>query len=96
MIKKDGSLELYQERKIRDGITRSITKRPIQSEQLNALIARISDKVFDNGDPIPSTTIGEWVMEELKEIDHVAFVRFASVYRRYDSVRAFIEEIDKI
>ncbi len=97
VIKSDGRREVFQEDKLRGGLSRALEKRPVDAEAVDKLIGRIRHRLIASGErEIPSRTIGEWVMEELKDLDQVAYVRFASVYRRFEDIDAFREEIQRL
>ncbi len=94
IIKRDGSRAPFDEEKLRRGFLRALEKRPIGSEQVEKAISRIRKKLQGSGErEVQSLLIGEWVMQELKNIDQVAYVRFASVYRSFEDVHAFQREI---
>ncbi|MGA2655282.1 MAG: transcriptional regulator NrdR [Gammaproteobacteria bacterium] len=94
IIKRDGSRTPFDEEKLRRGFLRALEKRPIGSEQVEKAISRIRKKLQGSGErEVQSLLIGEWVMQELKNIDQVAYVRFASVYRSFEDVHAFQREI---
>ena len=97
IIKSDGRRESFSEEKLRAGMSRALEKRPVDTEAIEAMIGRIRQKLFDSGErEIKSRAIGEWVMEELKELDPVAYVRFASVYRSFQDLNAFSEEVERL
>ena len=97
VIKKDNNREPYDKEKIVAGIVRSCHKRPVSISSINAMVDEIETKIFNIGEKeIPTTTIGAIVMEELKKLDEVAYVRFASVYREFKDVNTFMDEIKKI
>ena len=97
VIKKDNNREPYDREKIVAGIVRSCHKRPVSISSINAMVDEIETKIFNIGEKeIPTTTIGAIVMEELKKLDEVAYVRFASVYREFKDVNTFMDEIKKI
>lgn len=97
VIKSDGRREPFSEDKLRTGLSRALEKRPVDAEAVEALIARIRHKLTAGGDrELASRQIGEWVMEELKELDPVAYVRFASVYRSFQDLNAFSEELRRL
>lgn len=97
VIKSDGRREAFLEDKLRAGLARALEKRPVDAEAVEAMIGRIRHRLIASGErELPSRRIGEWVMEELKEIDPVAYVRFASVYRSFQDVDAFREEIQRL
>lgn len=97
VIKKDQNREQYDRSKIEAGILRACYKRPVPVEKINSTIDAIEGKIFNTEErEIPSTKIGEIVMEELKNLDAVAYVRFASVYREFKDVHTFMEELSKL
>lgn len=94
VVKKDGRREPFDMVKIRSGIKKACEKRPIPTEKIEEIIERVEQACQEyQGKEIPSTAIGEQVMRELKELDGVAYVRFASVYRSFKDVGDFIEEL---
>lgn len=97
VVKNDGSREPFDEEKLRAGMLRALEKRPVDTDAVEAAINRIKHHLRATGDrEVPSRTIGEWVMNELRELDQVAYVRFASVYRSFQDVNAFREEIERL
>jgi len=97
IVKNDGRREPFAEEKLRTGIVRALEKRPVESDAVEALIAHIKQQMRSSADrEIKSSQLGEWVMEALKNIDQVAYVRFASVYRSFEDVNAFREEIERL
>lgn len=97
IVKSDDRREPFDEEKLRSGIWRALEKRPVQTEDVEAAVNRILKRIRSLGErEIPATNIGGWVMEELRDLDQVAYVRFASVYRSFQDVSAFQEEIDKL
>lgn len=97
VIKKDQSREQYERRKIQDGITRACYKRPVSVEKIESIIDEIETEVFNREEKeVPSSLIGEIVMDKLKDLDAVAYVRFASVYREFKDVDTFMDELKKI
>ena len=97
VIKKDQSRETYDRTKIQDGIMRACYKRPISVEQIERTIDERETEIFNKEErEIPSTEIGEIVMNRLKELDAVTYVRFASVYREFKDVNTFMDELKKI
>jgi transcriptional repressor NrdR len=97
VVKNDGTRAPFDGRKLRAGMVRALEKRPVSTDQLEAAINRITRKLMAGGErEVPSLQIGELVMEELKQLDQVAYVRFASVYRQFEDVDAFREEIDRL
>lgn len=97
VIKKDLTRDQYDRSKIEAGVLRACYKRPISVEQINELVDSIEIELF-NGEEreIPSRRIGELVMDKLKDLDAVAYVRFASVYREFKDVNTFMDELKKI
>lgn len=94
IIKKDNSREAYDRSKVEKGILLSCNKRPVSSQMIRSMIDEIENQIFSMEEKeIPAAVIGELIMEKLKEVDEVAYVRFASVYREFKDVNAFIEEL---
>jgi len=92
LIKKDGKRELFDRNKVMNGIIRACEKRPVSSEQIEDIVERIEDKLKKTGkNEISSTKIGDMVVEELKKIDQVSYVRFASVYKEFRDIDSFLE-----
>lgn len=97
VIKRDGRRMPFDEDKLKRGIVRSLEKRPVSVEQIEETMARLKHRLRASGErEIPSHLLGEWVVEELRQLDEVAYVRFASVYRRFQDVNAFREEIKRM
>lgn len=97
VIKQDKRRESFDEQKLRSGMLRALQKRPVGSTDVEAALARILHRARARGErEIPSRQLGDWVMEELRELDQVAYVRFASVYRSFQDVHAFREEVEKL
>jgi transcriptional repressor NrdR len=97
VVKGDRSRESYDEAKVRAGMEKALEKRPVPREQLDEALSRITHKVRSLGDrEVQSRAIGELVMDELRGLDEVAYVRFASVYRHFEDVEAFHEEIQRL
>ena len=97
LIKHDGSRELFDGRKLATGMNRALEKRPVSAEQMEDALGRIRRRLLACGEKeIPSRQIGEWVMDELRLLDQVAYVRFASVYRSFEDVNEFREEIERL
>lgn len=97
VIKKDQTREPYDRAKMEAGIFRSCHKRPISIEQMTDLIDEVENAIFRRDQKeIPSDVIGELLLDKLKELDTVAYVRFASVYREFKDIHTFMEEIKKI
>jgi transcriptional repressor NrdR len=97
VIKKDNNREQFDRSKIEAGILRACHKRPISANQINMLVDEIETEVFNREEKeISSAVIGEIVMDKLKDIEAVAYVRFASVYREFKDVNTFMDELKKI
>jgi len=97
LVKNDGTREPFSEEKLRAGILRALEKRPVDTEAVEAAINRIKHRLRASGErEVASRQVGEWVMHELRELDEVAYVRFASVYRSFQDVNAFREEIERL
>ena len=97
IVKNDGRREPFNEDKLRTGLLRALEKRPVESEAVEATVNQIKQLMRSKGDrEIKAELLGEWVMEALKNLDQVAYVRFASVYRSFQDVNAFREEIERL
>ena len=97
VIKKDNNREQYDRAKIESGILSACYKRPISAADIQKTIEKIETEIFSREEKeIPTSVIGEIVMEKLKELDEVAYVRFASIYREFKDVNTFMSEIKKI
>ncbi len=97
VVKKDGSRVEFDVSKLRASMTLALRKRPVSTEQIDAAVERIQEKLLANAArEVPSARLGELVMRELKRIDKVAYVRFASVYREFEDVDAFRQLIRDI
>ena len=97
IIKKDNNREQYDRAKIEAGVLRACHKRPISAEQITRLVDDVEAEIFSREDKeIPSSEIGEIVMTHLKDLEAVAYVRFASVYREFKDVNTFMTELKKI
>jgi len=95
--KKDGRLEKFDRNKIKNGLMKALEKRPIEHDKIEEILNRIEEKIRRTGtEQIESKVIGEYVMESLKETDHVAYIRFASVYRSFTDVSSFQEEVKNL
>ena len=94
VVKKDGRREPFDRKKILEGLTRACQKRPVSAAQIEALISAVERHVQELGEKeVPSRVVGEAVMARLRELDPVAFVRFASVYRAFEDVGDFMSEL---
>ncbi|MBE7052955.1 MAG: transcriptional regulator NrdR [Ruminococcaceae bacterium] len=97
IIKKDGTRQPYDRQKLMNGILRAIEKTPVTFKEVEETVAKVESKVFNSLDrEVESKTIGELVMEELKNLNPVAYVRFASVYREFKDVNVFLEEVKNL
>jgi transcriptional repressor NrdR len=97
IIKSDSRRESFDEEKLRAGILRAVEKCPVEMERVDTAISNIKNNLRAIGErEVKSIRIGNWVMEELKKLDKVAYVRFASVYRNFEDVRSFLEEIERL
>lgn len=97
IVKSDGRREDFNEDKLRAGLQRSLEKRPIKTEEVENAVGRIKRRLRTLGErEIAARSVGDQVMRELRGIDHVAYVRFASVYRNFGDVRDFSEEIEQL
>ena len=97
VVKSDEIREPFDEEKLRRGMLKALEKRPVSSDDVEAAINHIKSQLRETGErEIPSKQIGNFVMEQLKKLDKVAYIRFASVYRSFEDVRDFGEEIAKL
>ncbi len=97
VIKSDGTREPFDEEKLRAGMHRALEKRPVSVEQVEAAISQIKQGLQATGErEVPSRMLGELVMETLRKLDEVAYVRFASVYRSFQDINQFRAELDRL
>ena len=97
VIKKDNNRETYDRAKIEAGVLRACHKRPVSATQITSLVDSVENEIFSMEDKeIPSQVIGELLMNKLKDLDPVAYVRFASVYREFKDVNTFVDELKNI
>ena len=97
VIKKDDNREEYDRSKIEGGVLRACNKRPVPADAINKLVDDVETEIFSRSEKeIPSAEIGEIVMDKLKDLDDVAYVRFASVYREFKDVNTFMNELKKM
>ncbi len=97
VIKRDGTREIFDKNKIIGGIMKSCNKRPVTVQQMEALVDDIENTLMSSGDrEVESKMLGNMVMDRLKELDEVAYVRFASVYRQFKDINTFIDELEKL
>ena len=97
IIKKDDNRETYDRAKIEGGVLRACHKRPVSAQQITQLVDEVETEIFNLEEKeIPSQVIGELLMNKLKDLDAVAYVRFASVYREFKDVNTFMDELKKV
>lgn len=97
VIKRDGTRELFDRNKILDGVVKSCNKRTIPIQKMESIVDDIENMILNTlQKEVDSTRIGELVMEKLKDIDEVAYVRFASVYRQFKDINTFMDELTKL
>ena len=97
LIKQDGRRQPFDEDKLRAGMQRALEKRPVSVERLEASIAHIKHQLRATGErEVKSLVVGELVMDELRKLDEIAYIRFASVYRRFQDLNEFREEIERL
>lgn len=97
IIKKDNNREAYDRSKIEAGVLRACHKRPVSAQQITTLVDEVENEIFNREErEISSGTIGELVMNKLKDLDAVAYVRFASVYREFKDVNTFMDELKSV
>ena len=97
IIKKDNNREAHDRAKIEAGVLRACHKRPVSAQQITTLVDEVENEIFNREErEIPSGTIGELVMNKLKDLDAVAYVRFASVYREFKDVNTFMDELKSV
>lgn len=97
IVKRDGRREMFAPDKVLSGLRRACQKRPVTAETLDAVVERIEFSLADAQErEVPASRIGDLIMEELKQIDDVAYLRFASVYQSFDSIRDFLAEAARV
>ena len=97
VIKTDGSREPFDEEKLRSGVLKALEKRPVSIDAIDNAVKTITRRLWATGErEVQSRLVGDWVMDALRELDEVAYVRFASVYRSFQDVNAFREEIERM
>ena len=97
VVKSDGTREPFNESKLRAGMLRALEKRPVSMEDLEAAISRLCHRLRATGErEVPAREVGEFVMEALQDLDDVAYVRFASVYRSFQDISEFAAEVDRL
>lgn len=97
IVKRDGSRETFSVDKLRAGVMRALEKRPVETQAIDAAVDRIRRRLRATGErELDSRRLGDWVMDELRRLDQVAYIRFASVYREFEDVAAFRQEIERL
>ena len=97
VIKRDGTREIFDKAKLQNGIMKSCNKRPVTAQQIQKLVDDIENTLAGSGErEVESTQLGNMVIERLKDLDEVAYVRFASVYRQFKDINSFIDELEKM
>lgn len=97
VVKKDGKREPFNSDKVRNGIKKACEKRPISADQINEMVKKVEQATIEFGEnEVPSKFIGELITKELKKVDHVAYVRFASVYKDFQDATQFMKELEKL
>lgn len=97
VVKRNGTRSEYDQAKLRGSLNLALRKRPVGTEDVDAAVARIEEKLLTSGQrEISSGSLGELVMDELRQLDHVAYVRFASVYKSFENIDEFVRAIDEI
>ena len=97
IVKRDGRREIFRMENLRSGMLRALEKRPVSADALEESIANIMQKIRQRGErEIDSRQLGEWVMEQLSRLDHIAYIRFASVYKRFQDVSEFRQTIEQL
>jgi transcriptional repressor NrdR len=97
ILKKDGRRETYERGKVIAGMKKACEKRPVSIETIEKMVERLEGRLLESGEKeVGSTVIGEWIMNELHEVDEVAYVRFASVYRSFRDINEFMSELQEL
>lgn len=97
VIKRDGTREIFDKAKLQNGIMKSCNKRPVTAQQIQKLVDDIENTLAGSGErEVESKDLGNMVIERLKDLDEVAYVRFASVYRQFKDINSFIDELEKM
>ena len=97
VIKRDGTREIFDKAKLQNGIMKSCNKRPVTAQQIQKLVDDIENTLAGSGErEVESKQLGNMVIERLKDLDEVAYVRFASVYRQFKNINSFIDELEKM
>ena len=97
ILKRSGDPVVFEESKLQESFKRALYKRPVTQDARDHAVENVMRKLRQSGErEVPSRQIGEWVMEELRDLDHVAYVRFASIYRSFEDVNAFRDELERL
>lgn len=97
VVKKDGSREPFDRGKLLKGLARSTVKRPVPREKLEKIVNEVESELLARGESeVPYTLIGELVLEKLRDVDLVAYIRFASVYREFENLNEFMKELQRL
>ena len=96
VVKKDGRREKFMREKLERGIEKAFEKRPVSKEKIDKMINEIEEQLRRKGKEVKSSAIGELVMKKIKKLDHVAYIRFASVYRDFKDIKDFKEELKEL
>lgn len=97
VIKRDGTREIFDKAKLQNGIMKSCNKRPVTAQQIQKMVDDIENTLAGSGErEVESKQLGNMVIERLKDLDEVAYVRFASVYRQFKDINSFIDELEKM
>ncbi|WP_080146131.1 transcriptional regulator NrdR [Marinilactibacillus piezotolerans] len=97
VVKKNGNREEFSREKLLRGLRRACEKRPVTAEEQERIVNRVEYKIRDHGESeVKSTKVGEYVMEELADLDDVAYIRFASVYRQFKDIEVFMKEMQEL
>jgi len=97
ILKKDGRRESYDRRKVISGLKKACEKRPVSTDDIDDMANRLETRLLESGEKeMPGTVIGEWIMNELHDVDEVAYVRFASVYRSFRDITEFMAELQDL
>ncbi len=96
VVKKDGRREKFSREKLEHGIDKAFEKRPVPKEKIDNMITEIEEQVRKKGKEVKSSFIGELTMKKIKKLDHVAYIRFASVYRDFQDIKDFKEELKEL
>lgn len=97
VVKADGTREPFDRRKIVRGVSIASNKRPVSAEQIEGIAASVEARILTSeGQEVGTQQLGQWILDELLKLDEVAYVRFASVFKRYESLNEFLEELNRI